>query len=461
MTASSPELIAARIDRLPASAPVWSWVARLSFGAFFEIYEVALTSLLAPLLVKAGVFNKGSAGLFGLPDLASFAFCTFFGLFIGALVFSTVSDRYGRRPVFTFSLIWYAVATLLMAAQHTAFAICLWRLIAAIGIGAEVVAIDTYLAELMPQRMRGRGFAISKSIQYTAIPLCGILAAVLAHRTVGGIEGWRIMLLVPAVGAVLIWWVRRALPESPRWLASHGRLPEAEGVLDRVEDAIRLRTGKPLPPIVEVSATGPCGEYRYFDLFRAPLLRRTLMMLIASSAGAVAFFGFSNWLPSLLEERGVELTKSLLYSALVAFSYPIAPFLFSFFADRYERKWQNIVGAAIVAACGLLFAGQTTFAGWIFFGVLITIGNNLASYSMHTYRAELFPTGIRARAVGLVYSIDRLSAAFSSYVIGFILVSSGVTGVLAFVTAAALLNTLAVAIFGPKTLVVPAEGIQK
>ena len=385
-------------------------------------------------------------------------------MFAGALLFSAVSDRYGRRPVFTFALIWYAVATLVMAGQDTAAAICLWRFVAAIGIGAEVVAIDSYLAELMPKGMRGRGFAISKSIQYTAIPLAGILAAVLARKTIGGVDGWRIMLLVPAIGAVLIWWVRRGLPESPRWLAGHGRIAEASGILDRIEQAIVRRTGNPLPPVIEVPrapAAGAPSEYRYGDLFRWPLRRRTLMMLVASSSGAIAFFGFSNWLPSLLEAQGVELTKSLLYSALVAFSYPIAPFVFSFVADRFERKWQNVAGATLVAACGLLFAGQTTFAGWIFFGVLITIGNNLASYSMHTYRAELFPTTVRARAVGLIYSVDRFSAAFSSYVIGFIIVNVGVTGVLAFVTVAALANIIAIAVFGPRTRGLSADNIEQ
>jgi MFS transporter, putative metabolite:H+ symporter len=463
MSASSPQSVAARIDRLPASGPVWSWVARLSFGAFFEIYEIALTSLLAPVLVHAGIFHKGRDGLFGLPDLATFAFVTFVGLFVGALLFSAVSDRYGRRPVFTIALIWYALATLVMAGQDTAFAICLWRLVAAIGIGAEVVAIDSYLAELMPRHMRGRGFAISKSIQYTAIPLAGILATVLARRTIGGIDGWRIMLLVPAIGAVLIWWVRRGLPESPRWLATHGRMAEAVEILDRIEQAIIRRTGQPLPAVIEEpeTRTGAAHtEYSYANLFRSPLRRRTLMMLVASSTGAFAFFGFSNWLPSLLEARGVDLTKSLLYSALIAFTYPITPFLISFIADRFERKWQNVAGATLVATGGLLFAGQTSFAGWIAFGVLITVGNNIASYSMHTYRAELFPTPVRARAVGLIYSADRFSAAFSSYAVGFIIVNLGASGVLAFVSAAAVANIAAVAIFGPRTLGVSADTIE-
>jgi putative MFS transporter len=104
-TLHAPPTISARIDRLPPCGTLWSWVARISFGAFFEIYEIALTSLLAPALVLAGIFHNGQAGLFGLPDLATFAFGTFAGLFVGALVFSTIADRFGRRPIFTYSLV--------------------------------------------------------------------------------------------------------------------------------------------------------------------------------------------------------------------------------------------------------------------------------------------------------------------------------------------------------------------
>ncbi|MDF2435152.1 MAG: hypothetical protein JWP44_4783, partial [Mucilaginibacter sp.] len=223
--------ISARIDRLPSCGTLWSWVARISFGALFEMYEIALTSLLAPALVFAGIFQKGQTGLFGLPDLATFAFGTFAGLFVGALLFSTIADRFGRRPIFTYSLIWYAVATLIMSTQSTAISVCLWRFVAAIGVGAESVAVDAYLAELMPKGIRGRGFAISQSIQFMAVPLAGLLAAVLARKMIAGVQGWRIMLFVPIVGAALIWLVRRGLPESPRWLAEHGRLEEADNIL--------------------------------------------------------------------------------------------------------------------------------------------------------------------------------------------------------------------------------------
>ena len=441
--------ISARLDRLPASSVIWSWVARISFGAFFEIYETALTSLLAPMLVRAGIFKSGRGGLFGLPDLATFAFGTFAGLFVGVLIFSAISDRYGRRSIFTLALLWYAAATLVMAGQHDALSICLWRFTAAIGIGAEIVAVDAYLAELTPKALRGRGFAISKAIQYAAVPIAGLLAVLLAKRAIGGLDGWRVMLLVPAIGAVLIWWVRRGLPESPRWLALHGRTVEADKIVGDVEAAMRL-SGKVLP---EPEPPRPFSDssVSYASLFQRPLRRRVLMMMVASCCSVVAFYGFSNWLPSLLEAKGVELTKSLAYTALIALAFPLTPLAMTFIADRFERKWQIVAGSSLVVVSGLAFAVQATALGWITFGLLVGVGNNLQSYAMHTYRSELFPTGVRARAIGVIYAADRLTAAFNSYLIAFILVYGGPTSVLVFLVMASVPQVALIALLGPRT----------
>ena len=461
MSVASAASITARIDRLPSCGPLWGWVARISFGAFFEIYETALTSLLAPMLVRAGVFHSGRGGLFGLPDLASLAFATFAGLFLGAILFSPVSDRLGRRPIFTYSLVWYAAATLIMSLQHDALSIFAWRLVASIGVGAEIVAVDAYLSEVMPKGLRGRGFAISTAIQFTAIPLAGLLAAMLARKSFGGVEGWRLLLLVPAIGALLIWWVRKGLPESPRWLAEHGRGAEAAGIVERVEALVERRTGRPLPT-PEATAVGALmvREGAFRELFKGELGRRVLIMIVASCTATFAYFGFNNWLPTLLEARGVGLTKSLSYSALIAISFPLAPLMFSLFADRFERKWQIVAGAAVTAAAGLAFVVQRSAAGWIVCGLVISIAANLLSYGLHTYRSELFPTRLRGRGIGLVYSVDRLSAAFNSYIIGFLLVTFGVAGVLVGVTAAAVLSMAVIALFGPRTRGLTAEGAE-
>ncbi|ETN86644.1 transporter, major facilitator family protein [Necator americanus] len=320
-------MISARIDRLPASRSLWNIVVRISLGGFFEVYETALTGFLPVALVSAGVFQKGHQGLFGLPDLASFAFATFLGLFLGALVASWISDRLGRRPVFKWSVVWYAAASFLMLFQTDAAALCVLRFISAIGVGASIVTIDAYLAEVLPRRLRGKGFAVSKSIQYLAVPAAALMAMAVSHRVFWNISGWRWLLMLPVCSGILIFWVTDKLPESPRWLASRGRASEATAIVGDWE-GVCLATGYALAaPKVVASAEPESGSFR--ELFRAPLLSRTLMIIGATCSGTVAYYGFGNWLPSLLEARHVGVTKSLLYSALIALSYPVAPFLFS------------------------------------------------------------------------------------------------------------------------------------
>lgn len=168
--------IAERLDRLPACRYLWALVALISFGAFFEIYDIFLSAPLSLGLVAAGVFRTGRAGLFGFADQASFIAATFAGLWLGALVFSAVADRLGRRPIFTAALLWYALTTCVMAFQTSSLAIDAWRLVASVGVGVELVAIDCYLAELTPKALRGRAFAVSAAIQFLSVPLLSVLA---------------------------------------------------------------------------------------------------------------------------------------------------------------------------------------------------------------------------------------------------------------------------------------------
>ena len=228
------EAIAARVDRLPPAA-AWRLVGLISLGGCFEFYDLMMTAYLSPGLVRAGVFHLGAAGLFGLDDQASFAAATFLGLWIGALAFARVADRFGRRAIFTASLLWYSAASLAMAAAGSAVSICLWRLIAGIGIGVELVTIDAYLGEFAPPAFRGRAFAISQAIQFTAVPLVALACWILIPLTPLGLAGWRWVPILGATAAGAVWLIRARLPESPRWLAGRGRFADAEAILDRLD----------------------------------------------------------------------------------------------------------------------------------------------------------------------------------------------------------------------------------
>ncbi|HVB48572.1 MAG TPA: MFS transporter, partial [Burkholderiales bacterium] len=172
MPATASMTIQARLDRLPRSWYVWRIVVLISLGGFFEFYDLFFTAYVAPGMVKSGLFTPQSLGalaslhVIAVAGFGTFVFATFAGLWVGALFGSQVADRMGRRKIFTWSLIWYMVCSAIMAFQGTGFALNVWRFIAGIGLGVELVTIDTYIAELIPRRERGRAFSISQFITY-------------------------------------------------------------------------------------------------------------------------------------------------------------------------------------------------------------------------------------------------------------------------------------------------------
>jgi MFS family permease len=135
----------------------------------------------------------------------------------------------------------------------------------------------------------------------------------------------------------------------------------------------------------------------------------TLSMGIFNFFQTIGFYGFGNWVPKLVADQGVSIEQSQLYAAIMALAYPIGPFLFALFADRFERKWQTVAAALGTAGFGLLFSLARDACAIVLLGVAITLSNNLLSYSYHAYQAEVFPTNTRARAIGFVYSFSRLS----------------------------------------------------
>jgi putative MFS transporter len=175
------------------------------------------------------------------------------------------------------------------------------------------------------------------------------------------------------------------------------------------------------------------------------------MLILLNFFQAIGFFGFNNWVPALLESRGASFVKSLQYSFIIAMIFPIAPMLFVLIADRIERKWQVMIAAASAAVFGQVFSQQATAASLITFGVLLALSNVLLSYSYHAYQTELYPTRVRARAVGFVYSFSRLSTILSSFMIAFFLHKFGTIGVFSLIASAMLVVVLSVGLMGPRT----------
>ena len=451
--------ISARLDRLPATRYIWKLVLLLSLGGCFEYYDLFFTAYIGPGLVRSGLFSSISASFFGFSGLAGFVAATFAGLLIGTLVFSYTADRSGRRLVFTCSMLWYSAATVVMAFQTSAAGVLVWRTIAGIGIGVELVTIDAYIAELVPKQLRGRAFAANQIVQFSVVPGVALAAWLLVPLRPLGIDGWRWVVLIGAAGALFVWVVRRGVPESPRWLIAHGRLEEADRIVTAMEAQVEAEFGKPLPGAIAVASDESRGTF--LDILRAPFLGRTLMLVVFNFFQTIGYYGFASWVPTLIIAAGVTTTLGLRYSFLIALAAPLGPLLAMRIADRIERKWQIVVSAICIGVFGLLFAGQRNPIWLIACGVMLTCSNNCMSFAFHAYQSELFPTRVRAQAVGFVYSWSRLSAIFSSFLIAFFLRDFGVIGVFAFIAISMLAVVLSIGIFGPRTRGLALEEISR
>src|SRR5580704_16495272 len=332
MAADSSVTIAARLDRLPPSRTTRRLITLLSFGGWFEFYDLFFTAYVALGLFKAGIFKPTTAGLFDLQGFASFVAALFFGLFVGTLAFSWLSDRFGRRSIFTFALLWYSIGAFVMAFQTTPESIDLWRFIASIGLGVELVNIDTYVSELVPKDQRGPAFAYNQAVMFTAVPVVAFLAWQLVPMTVFGLDGWRVVVIIGSIGAVVIWWIRRQLPESPRWLDQHGRTAEADAIVSDLERRIRAETGAELPPPQAIAGEAARKTGAWIEMWSAAYRGRTVMLVIYNLFQTVGYYGFSSWVPTLLISQGIGVTKSLAFTFIIAVAAPIGPLIGVFFA---------------------------------------------------------------------------------------------------------------------------------
>jgi putative MFS transporter len=456
--ARAPADIAARLDGLPAGRAVWRIVLLVSLGSVFEFYDLFFTAYVAPGMLETGLFTPQSLGVFAglevirVAGFGTFVFATFAGLWFGVVFLGQAADRFGRKPVFTGSLLWYLGCTGIMAFQSTGQALDLWRFAAGVGFGVQLVTIDTYIAELVPRAARGRAFCMNQFVAFSAVPIVALLAWQLVPLKPLGFDGWRWVVLLGSLGAGAVWSMRKGIPESPRWLAAQGRLDEADaivGALERQLDVERSPT-VPLSPAAP-SAQATLHRARLAEIFSPAYRGRTLMLSIFNAAQVIGFYGFNSWVPTLLVARGINFTHSLEYAFIIAIAQPVGPLLGGLFADAIERKLQIVAGLSCMAVSMGVFAMATSAKVLIGSGIIFTLAANVMSFAYHGYQAELFPTPLRSRAIGFVYSWSRLAAALSGLLVGSLLASGGVPAVAALIGAAMMLGIFLIGVFGPAT----------
>jgi len=399
--------------------------------------------------VEVGFSSWGYTQEFGVAkdslDAKLILASAFLGAFVGAVTLGRLADRIGRRRAFLLTLGIYSLFTLLGAFSTDVRMLVLCRFLAGVGIGGELPLADAYLADLLPARSRGRALAWAYTIGFCGVPAAGFLAKALVPTAPLGVDGWRWLFVVGALGAVIVWLLRMRLPESPRWLAAQGRTAEAEAIVARLEAA----APQPLPEPQPVAPEPEPGSA--WALTRPPWRRRAVMLYVFQALQTFGYYGFGTLVPLVLAAKGFDVVTSLAFVALTFLGYPIGSALSIPIIERVERKWLIVGSAAGMAVFGLAFGLATSNVAIVLLGFVYTATSNVFSNAFHTYQGELFPTSLRATAAGSAYSLSRLATAAMPFVLVPVLSGAGPIAMFAIVAAAMLVLVVDVAVLGPRT----------
>src|SRR5437870_2521872 len=264
----------ARLDRLPISSFHHRIFWLIGAGMFFDGYDLYIGTT----VLGATLQSKFST----LAQNAQFISLTFLGMTIGALITGFLGDRYGRRFTYQFNLMIFGLASLAAAFAPDMQTLNILRFIMGLGLGAEIVVGYSTLTEFVPPKSRGRWLAFMAFLVVSGLPVTTLLGSLVIPNF-----GWRPMFAIAGVGSLIVWYLRKALPESPRWLESQGRSAVAEALMQTIER--ETAAGGTLPP---PAPAGAAPEFTLASLVRAPILQRMIVGCVALISINTLIFGF-------------------------------------------------------------------------------------------------------------------------------------------------------------------------
>jgi putative MFS transporter len=439
-------VLSARIERLPFAGFHRRLLFMGGLGYSFDAMDAAIIAFVLPVLRTSWSLSSVQIGV-----LAS---ANFIGYFFGALVAGALGDLIGRRMVMMSALAIYCVASLFSGMVNDWGAFLGLRIIAGLGTGAESAIIAPYLSEFVARRYRGTftgALAGFFSFGFVAAALLGYLI-VPAYDA-----GWRIVIFITATPVVMLLWWRRSLPESPRWLESQGRAAEAEAILARMElDA--APPGSALPALnPEDLAAPPPSQIRgtlvsnFAALVSRKLVRITTMTWLMWLSITFSYYSFFTWIPSLLVQNGMSITKSFGYSLVIFIAQIPGYFSAAWFNERIGRQATIVIYMLLggMAAIGLAFAhsdGEIMLAG-----ILLSLFMNGTYAGVYAYTPEVFPTQVRTTGCGLASAVGRIGGIVAPILVGFVYPKLGFAGVFGMTTAVLLLGAAAVTVMGIRT----------
>ena len=405
----------ARLDRLPISSFHYRIFWLIAAGMFFDGYDLYVAG---PVL-GAAVQSKFST----LAQNGWFLSLTFVGMTLGSLLAGFLGDRFGRRFTYQFNLMIFGLASIAAAFAPNIEVLNGLRFVMGVGLGAEIVVGYGTMTEFVPPQRRGKWMAFMAFVVVSGLPATAILAWTLIPSF-----GWRPLFVIAGIGALIVWYLRKALPESPRWLEANGRAAEAEALMQTIEREVAL-TG-PLPPPAAPSPVPSLG----LDALLSPSLLPSMVVgsVVLITINAL-IFGFVNWLPTFFVQQGLSVTRSLTYTLVIVSGSLIGCAIGALAADSLGRRKTIIAASVWAIVFGSIYPFAAAPSVVLGVGFLLIVGIYVLTALLYgVYTSELFPTAVRLRANGICNTFGRGATIVTPLIVVALFQASGVGGVLSF-----------------------------
>ena len=402
-----------------------AWAAGL--GVFLDGYDTVIVGAVLVLLARQWHLGPSQYRWVGTSALA--------GAFLGALMGGHIADRFGRKAIYLIDLITFFFAAILCGAAWNIYALVVFRFILGMGIGADYPISATYMAEFMPKNKRGGVITWTFGLWTLGAIVAGLVAYSLLSF---GPLAWRMMLLIGAVPALLVIWLRRNLPESPRWYLRHGQAEKAATVLARVNPSITPGELSAILAAEQKKAIAPETPWRV--LFQKRFIRATLLVCIPWFIMDLVGYYLTIYTPLILGHLGFQTAhQQILGSAMLSLTFLLGYVPLALTVDRIGRIWPQIIGfigstAALVLVAltamhvpvrHVLVQGHphwlpqysTLVLALVFLGMMLSQVFNAFGPGNTTYvlASEVYPTDVRAAGHGFATAFSRLGAVASTF----------------------------------------------
>jgi putative MFS transporter len=432
------DIIAARVENLPASR--WHTQVRLLLGTaiFFDSWDIVLIGYVMPTLVGQWHLTPAQVG--------SIISSGFLGQFFGAVGFGWLGERYGRAGTLKWTLLLLSVGGVAGGFSTTVTWLLWSRFIQGLGIGGELPLGATYVNEVAKAKSRGAFVMLFQLVAPISTGLTSLIAVWVVRHL-----GWQWMFFIGSVPVLLTIPMRWIVPESPRWLARQGRLSEAETVMDSLETRVAASSRRSIPALPAVIPHEAVEKSDWRGLFSGRYLGRTLVVWAIWSTSLTVGYGLATWLPTIFRTiYKLPIEDALLFGSLGNLMHMLATIGGICVVDRWGRRpvliWTFVMSAAPLIALWVLSGSASPVTVMVLAG----IGGAMMSVpqvAMWLYAPEVYPTRMRAIGTGVGSSIGRLGNVLIPIAVGYLLPATGVNGVFALFSMLAVFGTVVVIFF--------------